>query len=355
MNEFSISQRNDITLAPDAFQSVHELRTFLIAMRYVLVDKKLEFKLPIKDFFSFTNSTPGNYSRIIEKLEETSNVKLRYEDGKGSYEIINVFSRFKYQKGEGHFFCKVNPDILPYYVDLAKDYTLIPFTDAMKLMSVNAFSIFKIVCYFQHFKYKENVISLDELKVILSITHKKTGAYLKGKEHYKDNKYLNRSILKRSQKEIKEKTQLTFDYELINRGGGRIKTHVHFYNIKYDGKPVIPEQLIDVEQVEDLNSNSIKEDQVKSRTTRTNKKESTNKVVVTYEPQDPVKYQRLKTRLSELGLDQKSTDKVMQCEGVELSREIWTVLKEVSIAKNDGTIRSPQAVLKTRLKTMGFL
>jgi plasmid replication initiation protein len=175
--------------------------------------KEYEFK--IKDFMELLGiETQTKYTEIPKMTKELMKKVFEIREGKDIIQL-SWLSSARYKTGEGLVILKFDSSLKPYMLQLKKLYTSYKLENILSLKSKYSLRLFEIL---KSNEYK-NIwnVELEELKKLLGATEKSYSIYQNVK---------NRIILQ-AQKELKEKTDISFDFEEIKTG--RKVTALRFY------------------------------------------------------------------------------------------------------------------------------
>ncbi|WP_461207647.1 replication initiation protein [Clostridium sp. DL1XJH146] len=186
------------------------------------------YKFKISDFLKLLGiEDKRKYSRIPKITKELMQKVLEIEK---EDDIIQVawISSAHYRKGTGTVELEFSPKLKPYMLGLKEFYTSYRLKNVLELKGKYSIRIYEILKS-NEFK-KIAIIEVDELRKILKVN---SGSYLV----YQNFK--NRIILK-AQKELKEKTDISFDFEEVKTGRKvtSIKFYIHKNNKKSSAKTI---------------------------------------------------------------------------------------------------------------------
>ncbi len=128
--------------------------------------------------------------------------------------IISWLSSSRYIEKQGRFLLKFSPDLKPFLLIIKNGgFTSYKLENVVKLSSFYAYRIYELLKQYQ--RIKERVFKVDELKGILGIEPEQYKLYANFK---------NRVIIP-AQKELNDKTDISFEFEEIKvgRGVGKIR------------------------------------------------------------------------------------------------------------------------------------
>ena len=175
--------------------------------------KEYEFK--IKDFMNLLEVKNKNTYSEIRQI--TRNLMKKVFEIKEGNDIVQLswFSSVRYKVGEGTVVLKFDNCLKPYLLQLKELYTSYKLENILTLKSKYSLRLFEIL---KSNQFKRNCeLDLEELKVMLGATEKSYSIYQNVK---------NRIII-RAQNELKEKTDISFDFEEIKTG--RKVTSIRFF------------------------------------------------------------------------------------------------------------------------------
>ena len=212
--------------------------------------KDLYFYLTDEDLglIGGSKNVPRTYE-VLRTIGEKF-VTVRYQDEKGGQIIGNVHwvDSFFYNPKKDLYAVRVSPEIMPYLINLNKNFTCFDVGTAMKLRSKYTQKMYELCCRFggdyTHYEheqfiqgnvYKKRVvpISMDDFRQLFNldeIRDPKTGKVLQpaSLENFKD---MRRSILDAAQDELltmylNNASNVWFDYQTEGNGrkGGKVAT-----------------------------------------------------------------------------------------------------------------------------------
>ncbi|MFO7830177.1 MAG: replication initiation protein [Bacteroidales bacterium] len=208
-------QPNKITLSRQRFSVIEKRIVYLIINRLdtgINVDQDLfknkEFAIPVKEIGDI------NYHRLKQESERLQSRTISFidNDNKQEFDRITPFPRIKYK--DGILYVTLFSDILPHFLELKKGFTTYQLQAALSLNSTYSQRLYELLS-----KYKDtgiwNNVEIEYLKQLLSIENKYPGF----------GKFRERVLIP-AQTELKEKTDISFTYELYKTG--RRYTHITF-------------------------------------------------------------------------------------------------------------------------------
>ena len=185
------------------------------------------YKIAIKDLKEWKGKDIDHthFKRIAKRL--LSRV-LSIPVEEGEFFEVNLVSSSEYLKGMGTIELELSHKIRSFLVGLKRDFTSLQLGEVLSLRSKYAKRIYEMLCQYRDTKVFR--ISVDELKCRLCLLNAKTGV-----EKYPKFTWLKKYVLDAAQKELIQKSDITFTYEAIKTG--RKYTHLRF-KIK-DNKPIV--------------------------------------------------------------------------------------------------------------------
>ena len=216
--------------------------------------KEYEFK--IKDFMELLGvESQTKYTEVPRITKDLMKKVFEIKEGKDIVQL-SWLSSARYKVGEGLVILKFDSSLKPYLLQLKKLYTSYKLENILSLKSKYSLRLYEILKSYQFKKHWET--NLEELKKIIGAVEKSYSVYQNVK---------NRIIIP-AQKELKEKTDISFDFEEIKTG--RKVTSIKFYiynntNISNDEtKSSIEENTKDINKVLDIMENKVSFSEAKS-------------------------------------------------------------------------------------------
>jgi len=199
----------------DLIESKHRLsipeRRFMLWLVSQINKDDEEFKpyrLSVSDFIEFAGleENASYYRRISDITDSLSKRTLVIKDEQAEEDTYTPwFLQIKYKWGEGYINAMLNPALAPYLLDLQSSYTAITLEYALLLKSSYSGRIYDLLKQYE--RIGERTIMIDDLRDMLEIGTK-----------YKKYKDFRIRVIEASQKEINEKTDISFSWEGIKQG-----------------------------------------------------------------------------------------------------------------------------------------
>ncbi len=161
----------------------------------------------IKDFCALINvQTNGREYEAIKQSVRTLRDKSYWLTMPDGDELLFSWIDFSYiQKKNGNIEITLSKSLEPFLLQLRGNYTSYPFREILSLSGKHSIRLYE---YLRSFLYKGYVrISITELKKILNIETK-----------YKDWRDLKKTVIDPSLREIRKKTFLDVNYDVIKKG-----------------------------------------------------------------------------------------------------------------------------------------
>lgn len=192
------------------------------------------YKFKISDFMELLGiEDKSKYSIIPKVTKELMKKVFEIENGNKITQIAWLSSA-EYEKGTGIVELEFSPKLKPFMLGLKEFYISYRLKNILELKGKYSIRMYEIIKSNEFKKVAE--ITVDELRKILKADK---GSYLV----YQNFK--NRIIIQ-AQKELKEKTDISFDFEEIKTG--RKVTSLKFY-IKYNKKVTAPKENRAIDEV----------------------------------------------------------------------------------------------------------
>ena len=222
--------------------SVNELRLILVYVSLLnpqdekkpcLVEMKVKDYVNLLDIDSNRKDMYANVKSASQKLIEKS-LAIQEKDG---LLITTWFSSIKYFDKKGTVILKSSDDLKPYLFDLKKYFTQYKLFNVVRLASQYSIRIYELLKQYE--RVGKRSISIAELKLILGIS----------KDQYPLYADFKRWVIKQSQKELKLKTDICFEFEETKKTGKKVE-EITFYiseNKDYDKQISVDEYIAEQE------------------------------------------------------------------------------------------------------------
>lgn len=212
-------QPNQITLSRQEFTLIEKRIVYFVINRLkpeqsinVNYDpfRNIEITIPLKILSEF------DYRQIRKATDKLQSRKIYFIDSekKQEYRSIVPFPEVHYKGKEGIINITIFESIVPYFIELKKGFTEYQLKSALSLTSTITQKLYELLCRFKDTGNWQG-IEISYLKKLLNIEGK-----------YQMISAFRTYVLNASQRELKEKTDISFTYEL--RKTGRRFTHIDF-------------------------------------------------------------------------------------------------------------------------------
>ena len=205
-----VVQSNELIMLDRYDWTLQEQKIFLFLVSCVNSMKDKDFRkltLTVKEFAELIGVK--NRSSIYSSLELiTKKILSRVFRVETEHSItqFQALSRAKYIKKEGTVELTIHQDMMPYLIEISKNFTAYELKNITKMTSSYALRIYELVKMFE---------GLGEVTYDINDLRKKLGI----KEGELSNfAYFNRRVLDISRREINSKTDLHLEYESIKEG-----------------------------------------------------------------------------------------------------------------------------------------
>ncbi len=175
-----------------------------------------QYKFKISDFIKMLGlSTQTKYTEIPKITKELMKKVFEIEEGK---KIIQVawLSSTVYEKGTGYVELEISPRLKPYMLKLGTLFTQYKLANILSMKSKYSPRVYEILKANEFKTQKYIEIEIDELRKIL-----------KSEKIYPLYADFKRKIIIQSQREINQKTDISFEFEEVKTG--RKVTSLKFY------------------------------------------------------------------------------------------------------------------------------
>lgn len=245
MNEIEkrkVVEHNDLITSVAKMDKV-PLKIFELAVSCIDTDnppKDNIIYLSKTELFTFFDvSDNGKHTRFkesIEKMQKQAFFEIKeLNESKKGYEMTSIvpIPTVKWNSYNDEVMIQFNPFIMPYLIDLKKNFTQYALSDVMGLNSKYSIILYKWLCMFynqyDHYKnkggrrnqqiegYRNPSISMADFRTLTNTINE-----------YKDFRNFEKRILKKAIEEINEHTHFNITYQKIKKGRAidSIKFHI---------------------------------------------------------------------------------------------------------------------------------
>ena len=174
------------------------------------------YRISVRQWESFCGVKPSKdpYKQAMELVQKltTRNIGIHDED-KQKYHFHPWFTRATYAYGEGYIEVRLNDNLQDLFLQLSREYTAIDLEYALLLNSAYSVRIYDLLK--QYSAIGERIVPLDKLRTMLELSKK-----------YPLFADIRRNVIEPAQKELREKTDIQFEWKPVKTG--RKVTAIHF-------------------------------------------------------------------------------------------------------------------------------
>jgi plasmid replication initiation protein len=215
--EKSIKKTNKVTKSNDLIQSTHRLTlqenriiSTLISM-IEPTDKHFQiYKFSVKDFQDMIG-VKGNMHAYIKRIVTGLQEKTLAIPTGDSTLVVNWLASAEYFDNDGYIELEISNKLKPYLLGLKERFTSYHLQYILRLNSFYSMRLYELLKQYQFIKFNKKQTELDALRNWL-------GFIDEYKEKYIQYGHFNAKVLKVAEKEINEKTDITFSYKEIKKG-----------------------------------------------------------------------------------------------------------------------------------------
>lgn len=190
-----------------------------------------QYVVCVADLADLLGIKSGDIYPAIEKaIDRLMDTPINFKDGDDKVKV-RWLSSSRYQPKKGIALLRFDPELKPFLLQIKERYTSYQLVNIIRLKHIHSIRIYELLKQYQGLKKRR--FSVVELKHILMI----------GDSEYKQYRDFRRWVIKVSQAELKEKTDITFEFTEEIRKNGRMRT-VEFIEF------IISENKRPVEKVE---------------------------------------------------------------------------------------------------------
>ncbi|WP_368502764.1 replication initiation protein (plasmid) [Alkalihalophilus sp. As8PL] len=214
--EYLVTQSNSLIEAPQDL-TLQEKRIILTLASLVQPgdDNFRIHRIKVKDLADIIGIKEKNfYTKVESVIEKLQNKMLTIETERSKLNM-HWLSSSEYFKGQGYVELEFSEKLRPFLLELKQNYTPFKLRNVLRLRSEYYIRIYELLKQYE--KVKKRVFSLEELRYHLNIPPDK----------YKQYAHLKNRILLKAQEELREKTDLIFEFK--EQKDGRKVVGVAFY------------------------------------------------------------------------------------------------------------------------------
>jgi len=233
--EFSAPARRVVAKANDLVRARHSFSTVeqrIFVMMVAQLEKGMEEfpmqEVPVRDVCDVSDVDPSNLYRRIDEitdrlLEQFVEVRIEDEDGRETgFRKYSCFTVCEYDRGSGAVRAKFSSEMRPFLLKLKERFTLYLVTVFLRLRSKYSTQIYELLKMRQ--QLRRHRMSVDEFRHSLGLEDK-----------YERFSSLKKRVIEQARKELKEKADIYFTYNVIR--DGRTPKKIEFYI--HENEPVV--------------------------------------------------------------------------------------------------------------------
>lgn len=201
-----VSKSNTLIEANSRLNLVEQKMLLCLASNIEPSDRDFKtYIFPIKQFHDLLGlSGSTKYTELSKITKELLSKVIEIKVGE---ELIQVswLSSAIYNKNKGTIDLRFDPLLKPFLLELSSKFTSYRLANVVKLKSTYAIRIYELLKQYENIK--ERIISIENLRY-----------YLDAIDVYPNYANLKQRVLKPSQKELNQKTDISFEFEEIKLG-----------------------------------------------------------------------------------------------------------------------------------------
>ena len=170
-----------------------------------------EYEMSVSDLSKITTISHQRLRADLAKITKrltSKTIMLTEPDG---FAVMPWFCLARYTASESKISFKISPDLKPYLIQLQSGFTSYYLQQVIHMKSAYSIRMYELLkCFIgKHGKYgKPYTLSIPDLRKELAVPEGK----------YKAFENFRRSVIEKTQKELAEKSDIHFDFELIKTG-----------------------------------------------------------------------------------------------------------------------------------------
>lgn len=210
----NINIKDWVTKSNELIESTYKLTLqeqrilLVLASKVQPSDETLKpYKFRVRDFIDIIGGKQGTgfYSYMKEVVTGLQQKTLTLKKGSKSI-VANWLITSIYEENEGYIILKFNPDLKHLLLELKEKFTMYQLENVVRLNSVYSIRIYELLKQYEKIRKRE--FTLEALRTLLGIEPNK----------YKQYGHFKSKVLLVSQQELREKTDIEFDFTEIKTG-----------------------------------------------------------------------------------------------------------------------------------------
>ncbi|MCU4986739.1 replication initiation protein [Bacillus thuringiensis] len=201
-----VSKSNTLIEASSRLNLVEQKMLLCLASNIEPSDRDFKtYTFPIKrfhDLLGLNGST--KYTELSKITKELVSKVIEIRIGEELIQVSWISSAI-YNRNKGTIDLRFDPLLKPFLLELSSKFTSYRLANVIKLNSTYAIRIYELLKQYEHIK--ERTISLENLRY-----------YLDASDVYPNYANFKQRVLKPSQKELNQKTDISFEFEEIKSG-----------------------------------------------------------------------------------------------------------------------------------------
>ena len=201
-----VSKSNTLIEANSRLNLVEQKMLLCLASNIEPSDRDFKtYTFPIKQFHDLLGlSGSTKYTELSKITKELVSKVIEIRIGEDLLQVSWLSSAI-YNKNKGTIDLRFDPLLKPFLLELSSKFTSYRLANVVKLKSTYAIRIYELLKQYEHIK--ERTISLENLRY-----------YLDAIDVYSNYANFKQRVLKPSQRELKQKTDISFEFEEIKLG-----------------------------------------------------------------------------------------------------------------------------------------
>jgi len=208
MGELMYKQHNAVTSGRYDFTACQLDVIFMLLS--VLEEGKMTYRIHARDIQLLTGRE-WNYQQLKKSTGDIGSRMFEIETAT-SYKQIWLFQSIDYLIGDGAFEVMISEPAKPLFFHLKNNFTHFQLKSVLVCTSKYAKRLYMLACQWRRVGSFPRPIPITELKKMLGMVDKK------GNEQFGQIGQFKEKVLDVAKKQINEKTDITFDYELYKKG-----------------------------------------------------------------------------------------------------------------------------------------
>lgn len=176
--------------------------------------------IPVKNVFGYDGLSGSELRMLHQSIAQLASKTYKVMEGSTVYAVYAVFSYIKHERNSGRISYKLNPELKQHLLQLRGGFTKRYLPDFMALSTVRSQQLFKELNSWKGVEQGYVDIPIERLHLITNATE----------THRSNFKEFRKHVLIPAEREINEKTMLSFTWKAIRPNGHNVSSVRFFFS-----------------------------------------------------------------------------------------------------------------------------